>query len=62
MGSYVIGVGAILGLMLGWVAVQQLARRYALRHPESGPAPAEGAGCGTACLCTAGERCSRDTN
>ena len=45
----------ILLLLLAWVAVQAMARRYAARHPEFGPAKEEGAGCGSQCGCGAGQ-------
>jgi hypothetical protein len=39
-------VFAVLG---AWVLVQHLARRFAARHPELGPAREEGEGCGQHC-------------
>lgn len=48
----------ILGLLAGWVAVQHLARTYAARHPEFGPAREEGASC-FFCLCGNREACPR---
>ena len=50
----VIAIAAILGLLLGWMAVQQLARLFAKRHPEFGRAREEGMGCGTSCGCSKG--------
>ena len=50
-----VGIGLVL---IGWLAIQQLARYYAARHPEFGPAREEGSGCGKSCLC-AGGSCSK---
>jgi hypothetical protein len=55
---YLLAPAIILLLLLGWLGVQALARRYASRHPEFGAAREEGAGCG-GCGCRAGE-CRRD--
>ena len=50
--KYIITILIILGLMVGWIAVQHLARLFAARHPEFGPAREEGGGCGGLfCLC-----------
>jgi hypothetical protein len=32
--------------MMGWIYVQQAARKYAAKHPEFGAAKEEGLGCG----------------
>lgn len=46
---------ALFALLVGWVAVQALARRYATRHPETGPY--REAGCSHSCgSCV--DRCS----
>ena len=52
MGTYFLAVGIILIIMLGWVAVQQVARLFAARHPEFGPYTEKtgccgGGGCGS---------------
>ena len=60
MVDFIIASVAILVLLSGWLLVQQLARRYAARHPEFGPAREEGSGCGKSCLCTGG-RCSKES-
>jgi hypothetical protein len=50
--KYIITILIILGLMVGWIAVQHLSRLFAARHPEFGPAREEGGGCGGLfCLC-----------
>ena len=56
-----LAAGVILLVLLGWTAVQQLARRFAARHPEFGPAREEGSGCGTGCHCAGGECTRRNT-
>ncbi len=48
----------IFGLLTGWVAVQHLARAYAARHPEHGPAREEGGSC-FFCLCRNRATCPR---
>jgi len=57
MVDFIIASVAILALLSCWLFVQQLARRYADRHPEFGPAKEEGSGCGKSCMC-AGGSCS----
>lgn len=57
--KYLIAIVAVAGLLAGWLTVQHLARGYARRHPEFGPAREEGAGCGSSCLCSARGSCSR---
>jgi hypothetical protein len=55
MVDIIIAIGFITALLAGWVAVQHLARSYAARHPEFGPAREEGSGCGHSCLCSGGK-------
>lgn len=52
-----ITVSLIMLLMLGWVSVQRLARLFAARHPQFGPAREEGGGCGKSCGCSGGGSC-----
>lgn len=58
MADFIIASLGIGLLLVGWLAIQQLARYYAARHPEFGPVREEGSGCGKSCLC-AGGRCTR---
>jgi hypothetical protein len=58
--TYLFAMAIILLMLLGWVLVQHLARLYASRHPEFGPAREEGGGCGQHCGCSAGH-CERET-
>jgi hypothetical protein len=53
-----LAAGVILLMLLGWTWVQHIARKYAERHPEFGPAREEGSGCGSGCHC-AGGQCTR---
>ena len=49
--TFSISILIVFGVLAAWVAVQRLARRFAARHPEFGPAPKEGVGCG---MCASG--------
>ena len=53
MADFIIAILGVLLLLSGWLVVQQLARWYAARHPEFGPAREEGGGC-HGCLCKGG--------
>ncbi|MGM0593651.1 MAG: chemotaxis protein [Pseudomonadota bacterium] len=55
-----ITVSLIMLLMLGWVSVQRLARLFAARHPQFGPAREEGGGCGKSCGCHGSGNCQRN--
>jgi len=55
---YLLAAMIVLLLLLVWLGVQRLARQYARRHPEFGPAREEGAGCG-GCGCRPG-KCRHD--
>jgi len=59
LANYLIAVGAILLMLVAWVAVQQVTHWYSQRHPEFGPHREEGAGCGGNCRCKGGSSCSR---
>jgi hypothetical protein len=61
MADFVIASVAIMALLCGWLFVQHLARRFAARHPEFGPAREEGSGCGHSCHCTGGS-CDRSAH
>lgn len=55
--------GIILVLLLGWIALQKMARRLARRHPELGPYREAGAGCGTGkCACASIDYCRKRDN
>jgi hypothetical protein len=46
MSTYLVTIGLLLILLLGWVAVQRVYQVFARRHPELGPFRDDGAGCG----------------
>ena len=48
----------IMLVLCGWILVQQLARSFALRHPEFGPYRERG-GCGGDCACSGDDSCQR---
>ena len=62
MADFIIASVGIGLLLIGWLAVQQLARYYAARHPEFGPAREEGGGCGTSCQCVGGSCARRESH
>lgn len=51
--KYILAVGIILLMLLGWVAVQRVYRRFAAEHPELGPYRDDVKRCGS-CGCGAG--------
>ncbi|MCP4289167.1 MAG: chemotaxis protein [Gammaproteobacteria bacterium] len=56
--KFLLASGVIMLVLFGWVMVQQLARRFALRHPEFGPYREKGS-CGGNCACSGGSSCQR---
>ncbi|QYZ67368.1 MAG: chemotaxis protein [Gammaproteobacteria bacterium (ex Lamellibrachia satsuma)] len=54
-----IAIVLIPTLLLCWLLVQSVSRRFSKAHPELGPAREEGAGCGKSCLCS-GSSCQRE--
>lgn len=56
MTTYLLTIGLILILMLGWVVVQQAYKLFARRHPELGPFRNDNGGCG--CCSSGGGSCS----
>jgi len=55
----IIAITAIFALLLGWLLVQSLARLFARKHPELGPAREEGQGCGSSCGCQNKQTCNK---
>ena len=52
--------GIIFAVLLGWIAVQHLAREFARRHPEWGPYRERGScGAGGECSCSSGGTCKK---
>ncbi len=62
MVDLIIAISLVMAVLGGWIFVQKLARDYAARHPEFGPAKEEGSGCGKSCLCRNGRCVNRRTN
>jgi len=46
MATYALAVAAIFVMLAAWILVQQVARLFAIRHPEFGP-PREDRSCGS---------------
>jgi hypothetical protein len=62
IGQYLIAVAVILIVASGWLLVQALARRFAARNPEFGPAREEGDGCGGCGRCADQDECGHRTH
>ena len=56
-GKIIISILVIFTVCGLWILVQQVARRFAERHPEFGPAREEGGGCGFHCRGKDGKPC-----
>jgi hypothetical protein len=54
--TYLVTIGLLFMLLLGWVAVQRGYRSFARRHPQLGPFRDERGGCGGC----GGGACSRE--
>ena len=52
--NLIITIAIIFTLLMAWVLIQQVARKYAASHPELGPMKEEGLGCGKTCGCKGG--------
>ena len=59
IGSVLLSMAVVFGALGGWVVIQHLARRFAVRHPEFGFPREEGEGCGPACRCPGGDGCPK---
>ncbi len=57
LSNYILAMGLIMLVLLGWVSVQHVSRLFAKRHPQFGVAREEGGGCGKSCLCAGGGSC-----
>jgi len=57
--NLIISVTLIFSLLILWVLVQQISRKFAANHPEFGSIKEEGLGCGKTCGCNKGS-CSQD--
>lgn len=59
MVEVLVAAATIFVSMAGWLWVQTVYARFALRHPELGPFRGEGGECGGGCSCGKGG-CERD--
>ena len=57
--AYIVSIIVIFLALLGWILAQHMARLFAARHSEFGPAREEGGGCSLLCLCKNPDSCSR---
>ncbi len=60
MMQYVIAMLLVPGLLIGWLIIQHVARKYAQAHPELGEFREEGGGCGKSCGCQGKSSCKRE--
>ncbi len=51
MFNLLITITIIFSMLIAWVFIQQIARKYAANHPDLGPVKEEGLGCGKTCGC-----------
>ncbi len=56
MEQYLIAMLVVPALLIGWLFIQHIGRRFARSHPELGRFKEEGAGCGKSCGCK-GNQC-----
>ncbi len=49
--NLIVTILIIFSVLIAWVLIQQVARKYAADHPEMGPVKEEGLGCGKTCGC-----------
>jgi len=55
--NLIISVTLIFSLLILWVLVQQISRKFAGSHPEFGSVKEEGLGCGKNCGCSNKSNC-----
>ncbi len=58
--DYLIALIIFPTLLMGWLVVQNMSRRFASAHPQFGPAREEGGGCGKSCGCSGKSACKKD--
>ncbi len=51
MFNLLITITIIFSVLIAWVLIQQIARKYAANNPDLGPVKEEGLGCGKTCGC-----------
>ena len=61
MMKYIIAITVVPILLLGWLLVQHMGRRFAQKHPELGAFREEGGGCGKNCGCSGNSCTNKNT-
>ena len=62
MWQYLVAMTLVPALLIGWLIIQQLGRRYAKAHPDLGAYREEGGGCGKNCGCDGGSCRKKSTD
>ncbi len=57
--QYLIAMLIVPALLIGWLFIQHISRKFAHSHPEFGAFREEGGGCGKTCGCK-GKQCKKD--
>ena len=60
MMQYIIAMLAVPCLLIGWLIVQNITRKYAQAHPELGEYREDGRGCGKTCGCKGKSSCKKE--
>lgn len=58
--AYIVSIIIIFLVLLGWILAQHMARLFAAKHSEFGPAKEEGGGCSLLCLCKNSDNCAKE--
>ncbi len=58
MVKFLIATTIIFFVLVGWLYVEDLYRRFSRRHPELGPYRQDGGGCGDGCCSCSNGSCS----
>ncbi len=58
--DYLIALIIFPALLMGWLVVQNMSRRFAAAYPQFGPAREEGGGCGKNCGCSGKTACKNE--
>jgi hypothetical protein len=61
MMQYIVAMLLVPCLLIGWLVVQHISRKYAQAHPELGEFREEGGGCGKSCGCKGKSSCQRES-
>ena len=60
MMQYIVAMLIVPCLLIGWIVVQHITRKYAEAHPELGEYREDGGGCGKTCGCKGKSSCKRE--